>query len=149
VLMLLTSGIQERTRRVRISQLGGLAWQAPHLAAFWGVGVLTAAGAPLLAGFFGYFSLFAGAFPAHRWATVVALAATLLVTGVLLRTGQRIFMGGQREGFARVRDLGALELTYIGILAVVSLFMGVDPGHFSALFMNGAGNILFPGSPTT
>ncbi|MGA8014736.1 MAG: proton-conducting transporter membrane subunit [Candidatus Dormiibacterota bacterium] len=149
VLMLLASGIQERTRRVRISQLGGLAWQAPHLAAFWGVGVLTAAGAPLLAGFFGYFSLFAGAFPAHRWATVVVLAATLLVTGVLLRTGQRIFMGGQREGFARVRDLGALELTYIGILAVVSLFMGVDPGHFSALFMNGAGNILFPGSSTT
>jgi NADH-quinone oxidoreductase subunit M len=146
VLMLLVAAIQERTRRVRISQLGGLAWQAPHLAAFWGGGLLTALGLPLFAGFLGYLELAAGAFPTHRWTTVVVLAASLLFAGGLLRTGQRVFMGGEREGMARVRDLGALEVTYLGILVAVSVFIGVDPDHFSTLFMNGAGNILFQGS---
>jgi NADH-quinone oxidoreductase subunit M len=148
VLMLLTSGIQERTRRVRVSQLGGLAWQAPHLAAFWGLGVLTAVGAPLLAGFFGLFSLFSGAFPTHRWATVVVLFGVLLVAGVLMRAAMRIFMGGERESFSRVRDLGPLELTYLAILGAVSLFVGIDPDHLAALFMNGAGYLLFQGSYT-
>ena len=144
LLMLAASAIQERTRRIRISQLGGLAWQAPHLAAFWGVGILTASGIPLLGGFFGELLLFTGAFPAHRWTTVVVLGGTLLLAGVLLWTAQRVFAGAEHEGFSRVRDLGVLEITYLGILAAVSLFFGILPAHFDTLFMNGATNILYP-----
>jgi len=72
--MLLASLIQERTRRARISQLGGLAWQAPFLSAFWLVATLAAAECPpgrIRRDFF----IFTGSFPAHRWATTVVLAA--------------------------------------------------------------------------
>ena len=144
VLMLLASGIQERTRRTRISQLGGLMWQMPHTAVFWLAGILTAAGVPLLGGFLGMFLLFAGAFPAHRWATAAVLAGMVLVVGGLVWAAQRIFMGGEREAFARVRDLGPLELTYLGILVAVSFFFGIYPDHFTALFINGADHVLFP-----
>jgi len=146
VLMLLASGIQERTRRVRISQLGGLAWQAPYLSAFWLLASLSAAGVPLLAGFTGNFLVFTGSFPAHRWATTVVLAGTILGAGVLLWTAQRIFLGGSRDTFTRVRDLGPLELTCLGILALVIVVLGVLPGHFVGLFQNGAEYILFPGT---
>ncbi|MGO8686814.1 MAG: complex I subunit 4 family protein [Candidatus Dormibacteria bacterium] len=146
VLMLLVSAVHERTRRVRISQLGGLAWQAPYLCAFWVLATLTAAGLPLLAGFSGDFLIFTGSFPAHRWATAVVLAATLLVGGVLLWTVQRIFFGASRETFERVRDIGPLELTYLGILVAAIVLVGVLPGHFAGLFENGAGYILFPGT---
>jgi len=146
VLMLLTSGIQERTRRVRISQLGGLAWQAPYLAAFWLAAALTAAGLPLLAGFSGDFLIFTGSFPAHRWATTVVLAGTLLTGGVLLRAAQRIFLGNSRDVFVRVRDVGPLEVTFLGVLLAVIVIVGVVPGHLAGLFQNGASYILFPGT---
>ncbi len=142
LLMLLASGIQERTRRIRISQLGGLAWQTPHLAAFWGLGILTAAGVPLLAGFFGYLSVFTGSFPIHRWATVIVIAGNLTVVAIMLRAALRVFTGAEREGFSRVRDLGPLELTYLGILGVLSLFLGLLPSHFTEIFMSGASSIL-------
>jgi len=146
VLMLLVSQIQEKTRRVRISQLGGLAWQAPILSAFWLLATLAAAGVPLLAGFAGDFFIFTGSFPAHRWASAVVLAGTLLASGVLVWTAQRVFFGASRDMFARVRDLGPLELTYLGILAGLVVLIGVVPGHFAELFQNGAGYILFPGT---
>jgi NADH-quinone oxidoreductase subunit M len=146
VLMLLASLIQEKTRRVRISQLGGLAWQAPFLAAFWVLATLAAAGVPLLAGFAGDFFIFTGSFPAHRWASTVVLAGTVLASGVLVWTAQRVFFGASRDTFARVRDLGPLELIYIGILAGLIVLIGVVPGHFAELFQNGAGYILFPGT---
>jgi NADH-quinone oxidoreductase subunit M len=146
VLMLLASAIQERTRRVRISQLGGLAWQAPFLSAFWLLASLAAAGVPLLAGFSGNFLIFTGSFPAHRWATAVVLAGTLFGAGLLLWTAQRVFLGSSRDTFTRVRDLGPLELTCLGILALVIVLVGVVPGHFAGLFQNGAEYILFPGT---
>jgi NADH-quinone oxidoreductase subunit M len=142
LLMLLASGIQERTRRIRISQLGGLAWQAPHLAAFWGLGILTAAGAPLLAGFFGYWSVLTGSFPVHRWATVIVLAGNFAVVGAMLRAARRVFAGAEREGFSRLRDLGPLELTYLAVLGALSLFLGVVPSHFTDVFMSGASSVL-------
>ena len=146
VLMLLASLIQERTRRVHISQLGGLAWQAPFLSAFWLLATLAAAGVPLLAVFAGDFFILTGSFPAHRWASTVVLAGTLLASGVLVWTSQRIFLGASRDTFERVRDLGPLELTYLGILVGLIVLIGVVPGHFAEVFQNGAGYILFPGA---
>jgi NADH-quinone oxidoreductase subunit M len=146
VLMLLASLIQERTRRVRISQLGGLAWQAPFLSAFWLLATVAAAGVPLLAVFAGDFFILTGSFPAHRWASTVVLAGTLLASGVLVWTSQRIFLGASRDTFERVRDLGPLELTYLGILVGLIVLIGVVPGHFAEVFQNGAGYILFPGA---
>jgi NADH-quinone oxidoreductase subunit M len=146
VLMLLASLIQEKTRRLRISQLGGLAWQAPFLSVFWLLATLAAAGVPLLAGFAGDFFIFTGSFPAHRWATTVVLAGTVLASGVLVWTAQRVFLGASRDSFARVRDLGPLELTYLGVLAALIVLIGLVPGHFGVLFQNGASYILFPGT---
>ena len=144
VLMLLVSAIQERTRRVRISQLGGLAWQAPYLCAFWLLASLTLVGVPLLAGFSGDFFIITGSFPAHRWATVIVLAGTLIVGGVLIWTVQRVFFGASRESFEKINDVGPLELTYLGILVAVIVLVGVLPGHFAGLFQSGADYLLFP-----
>ena len=92
------------------------------------------------------FFIFTGSFPAHRWASTVVLAGTLLTSGVLVWTAQRVFLGASRDTFARVRDLGPLELTYLGILAALIVLVGVVPGHLAELFQNGAGHILFPGT---
>jgi NADH-quinone oxidoreductase subunit M len=104
------------------------------------------AGIPFLAGFTGDYLIFTGSFPAHRWATAIVLGGTLLTAGVLLWTAQRIFFGSSQDSFARVRDVGPLDLTYLGVLIAVILLVGILPGHFAGLFQNGAGYILFPGT---
>jgi NADH-quinone oxidoreductase subunit M len=146
VLMLLSSLIQERTRRVRISQIAGLAWQAPRVAALWLGAALGAAGTPILSGFVAYLLLFTGSFPSHRWLTLVVLVSVLLTPLALLLAAQRIFLGGARETFSKVRDLSPLDLTYFGVLLALIVLLGVLPEHFADLFANGASSILFPGT---
>ena len=146
VLMLVSSLIQERTRRVRISRIAGLAWQTPRLAAFWLGAALSAAGTPLLSGFVAYLLLFSGAFPAHRWFTVLVLVGVLVTPVALLWAARRMFLGASRETFSKARDVGPFEMTYLLVLLAVIVLLGVLPEHFADLFNNGASSILFPGT---
>jgi NADH-quinone oxidoreductase subunit M len=137
LLVLLTGTLEDRARTRDIRRLGGLAWQAPRLAALWIAGGLTAIGVPLFAGFAAEFMVFTGSFPVHRWATVLVMLGMLLNTGVLLLTIQRIFFGPARDAFSRIKDATTLELFYLVPLAAVALLLGVFPGRLLPIINNG------------
>jgi NADH-quinone oxidoreductase subunit M len=137
LLLLLTGTLEDRARTRDIRRLGGLAWQMPRLTALWIAGGLTAIGVPLFAGFAAEFMVFTGAFPVHRWVTVVVLLGMLLNTGVLLWTIQRIFFGPAREAFARIKDATTLELFYLVPLAAVAVLLGIFPGRLLPIINNG------------
>jgi len=142
MLVLLSGTIEDRARTRDIRRLGGLAWQAPRLAALWIAGGFTAIGVPLFAGFAAELMLFTGSFAAHRWATLLVMIGMLLNTGVLLWTLQRVFFGPAREAFARVRDATTLELFYLVPLAGVALLLGVFPGRLLPIINNGVLSIV-------
>ncbi|MBV8444341.1 MAG: NADH-quinone oxidoreductase subunit M [Candidatus Dormibacteraeota bacterium] len=137
MLTLMAGTIEERTRTRSLSQLGGLAAQAPRLAGFWIFAVLTAVGIPLLAGFIGQFLLLAGAFPIHRIATVVVLASTLITTAGFAWIAHRVFFGPARETFTRVRDATAVELAFLLPLVAFVLLFGIRPGAVTPMVTNG------------
>ncbi|MFN2581538.1 MAG: NuoM family protein, partial [Candidatus Dormibacteria bacterium] len=137
MLSLMGGSLEERTRTRSIRALGGLVAQAPRLAAFWMFAVFTVIGIPLLAGFVGDFMLFVGSFPAHRVATVLALAGAVVVTGGLVWTAHRVFFGPAKDNFGRVRDIGTLELAYLVPLAVMIVLFGVRPGAVTPVITNG------------
>jgi NADH-quinone oxidoreductase subunit M len=137
LLVLLSGTIEDRARTRDIRRLGGLAWQTPRLAALWIAGGFTAIGVPLFAGFAAYYLVFTGSFTAHRWATVLVMIGTLLNTGVLLITVQRIFFGPAREAFTRIKDASTLELFYLVPLAAVALLLGIFPGRLLPIINNG------------
>lgn len=141
MLALITGSVEERARTRSIRALGGLAVQTPRLAGLWMFGVLTAIGAPLLAGFVAEFLLFTGAFPTHRIATVLVLATLVVSTGGLLWMAHRMFFGPLREALARARDATALELTYLLPLVAMGLLFGVRPGAVTPVILNGVLNI--------
>jgi NADH-quinone oxidoreductase subunit M len=142
MLILLTGTLEDRARTRDIRRLGGLAWQMPRLASLWVAGGLTAIGVPLFAGFAADFMVFTGAFPVHRWVTVIVLLGMLLNTGVLLWTIQRIFFGPAREAFARIKDATTLELVYLVPLAGVALLLGVFPGRLLPIINNGVTSVV-------
>lgn len=137
MLILLLGALEERVRSRSLRELGGLVAAVPRLAAFWWFAVFTVIGVPLLAGFSAIVLLFTGAFPAHRIATVLVLATLVVTTGGLLVAGHRIFFGQLRDSLQRVRDAGALELTYLIPIAAMIVFLGVRPGALTPVITNG------------
>ena len=137
MLWLLAGSLEQRVRSRSIQAYGGIVAQAPRLAGFWMFAVLTAVGVPVLAGFVGDFTLFTGAFPAHRIATLLVMASLVVIAGGLLWTTHRIFFGPVRDTLERVRDIGTLELTYLIPLAVMIVLFGVRPGAVTPVITNG------------
>ena len=137
LLTLVAGSIEERTRTRSIRALGGLLEQMPRLGALWMFGVLTIAGAPLLAGFVADLMLFTGAYPAHRIATVLAMATLVVSAAGLVWAAHRIFFGPPREAFARVRDATSLELTYLLPIVALVLLFGIRPGAVTPVITNG------------
>lgn len=128
-LLLLTTGmISERTGTHSIRALSGLAARLPRAAVLYLLGGLGLIGLPGLAGFVGMLLVFLGAYPVERTGTTIAILGSLLVSGLVVRTAERIFFGPIAEGFSRVRDVGTLELTYAVTLLVLIVLLGVLPG---------------------
>jgi NADH:ubiquinone oxidoreductase subunit 4 (subunit M) len=137
MLILLIGVVEERLRVRSIRALGGLVAAAPRLAAFWWLAVFSLVGVPVLAGFSAIVMLFTGAFPVHRIATVLVLATLVVTTAGLFWMGHRVFFGPLRDTLRRVRDVGALELSYLLPLAAVIVLFGVRPGAFTPIITNG------------
>lgn len=129
LLLLLCGAIEGRTRTGAFDRLGGLAAQAPRLGAFWIFACLAALGAPLLAGFSAELMLFVGVFPVHPYATVFVMATLAVSTAALVWSATRVFMGPAREEYARVRDTGVLELSYLWPVVVFLVAFGVLAGR--------------------
>ncbi|MFN2452237.1 MAG: NuoM family protein [Candidatus Dormibacteria bacterium] len=134
---LLAGQVEERARTGVLDALGGLGRRAPRLAGLWLLAGLSGVGVPLLAGFTGELLVVTGAFPVHRIATTVVVAALLVSTGWLLWTVQRVFSGQAREAFDRVRDVGTFELWQHVPLAAAVVAWGVVPGRVLPMIGNG------------
>ena len=141
MLVLLAGAVQERTRTRSIRRLGGLAWQAPRLTVLWVFAGLASLGLPLLAGFVAEFEVFTGAFPAHRFLTLVVMASVVITTGYLLWALQRVFFGPAKEAFQRVRDVTTLDLFYLLPLVFFIVLFGVLGGRVIPVIQNGVQTI--------
>jgi len=127
-LMIVLAGVvAERANTRSIAAMGGLALRMPKGAVLWILGALAALGLPGLAGFIGQFLVILGAYPGHRLATSLVVVGSLLIAAVMVWTFQRIFFGPLGESYARVRDVGTLELgTGVGLFCLIVL-LGVLP----------------------
>jgi NADH-quinone oxidoreductase subunit M len=127
-LLILTVGmVVERTGTRSIRALGGLALRLPRAAILYLVGGLGVIGLPGLAGFGALVMLFLGAYPAQRTGTTIAILSTLLVVGLVVWTAERVFFGTMPESFARIRDIGTLELSYALTLIALIVLLGIFP----------------------
>ncbi|HET9052050.1 MAG TPA: NADH-quinone oxidoreductase subunit M [Candidatus Dormibacteraeota bacterium] len=141
MLFLLVGATEERTRTRSIRRLGGLAWQAPRLTVLWVFAALASLGLPLLAGFVAEFEVFTGAFPAHRFATVIVMGSVVITTGYLLWMLQRVFFGPAKEAFQRVKDATTLELFYLLPMVFFIVLFGVLPGRVIPVIQSGVQTI--------
>lgn len=145
-LFALVGMLYERYHTREISQLGGLARRLPRLAFFMLVFTFASIGLPGMNGFAGEFLILAGMFQ-RAWGDVAfASTAQLRVISVLAVSGvvlgawymlsmvRRVFFGRLHEPAAAgphaIQDLGWRESMALAPLAVLVVWIGVQPGFF-------------------
>lgn len=127
LMIVMAATVAERANTHSIRALGGLAARMPRGAVLWILAALAALGLPGLAVFTGQFLVYLGTYPSQRLATSLVILGGLLSAALMVWTFQRVFFGSLNEGYARVRDVGSLELgTGVGLLCLLAL-LGVLP----------------------
>jgi NADH-quinone oxidoreductase subunit N len=143
--------VRQQTGGDEIQNFAGLCARAPLLAACMATFMLSLAGIPPLAGFFGKFYLFSAAFRSGAnhgllWLVAVALFGSFVSLYYYLMVVKAIFVDGpsvsttQRgqsdASAARTSDLNSstsfLQRTTIAVLALLVLFLGLAPNGLVA-----------------
>jgi NADH-quinone oxidoreductase subunit M len=127
-LFLCVGVLYDRVHSRQIADYGGVANTMPVFAAFFVLFAMANSGLPATSGFVGEFLVILGTMKTSFWYTF--LAATTLITGAAytLWMIKRVVYGAvANEHVAELKDVGARELTFLVILAVAVLALGIYP----------------------
>ena len=117
-----------------ISDMGGLATQAPAFAVFLVVAMLTAVAMPGTIAFVGELQLLSGTFKGlvAVWGgfdgtliTILAGLSLILGAAYMLRLVARVLYGPERREYVAFKDLSALEGLAVAPLLIASLVLGI------------------------
>jgi NADH-quinone oxidoreductase subunit M len=135
LLFMMAGALILQTGTRNMDKLGGLGGKMPYTAVFAMIGGLTIIGVPITSGFMSEWVLFNGALQnaIFDWSTLkavsfaLAISATILTSAYILWMYKRIFYGVVPETLKNVRDSSKYVLITMGVLASLTLILGVYP----------------------
>jgi proton-translocating NADH-quinone oxidoreductase chain M len=135
LLFMMAGALILQTGTRNMDKLGGLGGKMPYTAVFAMIGGLTIIGVPITSGFMSEWVLFNGALQnaVVDWSTLkavsfaLAISATILTSAYILWMYKRIFYGVVPETLKNVRDSSKYVLITMGVLASLTLILGVYP----------------------
>lgn len=139
LLFMLATCIHHRTRTFDMEKIGGLAQQAPVLAAFFVAATMASIGLPGFGNFWGEFTIFVALAESETTRWIVAPAAIGIVISAIygLRAAAKIFFGETSESFAKfaegreIEDIKTYEKLPACLLLAGLLVIGIFPRTFS------------------
>jgi NADH-quinone oxidoreductase subunit M len=137
LLFLLATSIHHRTQTFAMDEMGGLAVQAPVLAAFFVAASFASIGLPGFANFWGELTIFIALWQFSHALTVIAIAGVIISAIYGLRAAARVFFGPATERFTEVTtknppaDLRWAEKIPALILLAALLGVGLWPKSIS------------------
>ena len=138
LLFMMAGSIILQTGTRNMDKLGGLGGKMPYTAVFAMIGGLTIIGVPITSGFMSEWVLFNGALQnaVVSWSSIkavlfaLAITTTILTSAYILWMYKRIFYGITPETLKNVRDSSKYVLVTMGILASLTLILGLYPDLF-------------------
>src|SRR5690349_11909859 len=124
--------LYDRVHSRQIADYGGVANQMPKFASLMMLFAMANSGLPGTSGFVGEFMVIMGTLKVSFW--YAFLAATTLIFGAaytLWMTKRVIYGEVANDNVAALQDVGARELTFLVILAVAVLAMGLFPNKLA------------------
>ena len=134
--------LYDRLHTRLIGDYGGVAYKMPVFAALFMVFALANAGLPGTSGFVGEFMVIMSTFKAQFWVTVFAALTLILGASYTLWMYKRVFLGRVANGQVdSLQDIGWLESSYLLLLALMVLGLGVYPQPLLNLFHASVGHL--------
>lgn len=128
-LFILVGSLQERIHTRDLRQMGGLWEKVPKMAAIGLVFAMASLGLPGLGNFVAEILILLGAYQASIWITVLACIGLVAATVYSLRIMQMVFYGKKQKEWT-LPDFSARELTVMGSMIVVIVWLGLYPRSF-------------------
>ncbi len=147
-LFLCVGMIYERTHTREIKDYGGVGRAAPVYSALLALFCLATAGFPGLNSFVGEFLVLGSAFKTGTFLGAMGIGGVVLGTTYLIWLYYRMVMGQTNPGLQGLRlELGARELLTLAPLAVLALWLGVDPERVLSYLHAPVAELLALGAP--
>jgi NADH-quinone oxidoreductase subunit M len=118
--------VERQTGIRKMSELGGLAQQAPWLAVLLVTVALANIALPLTNAFVGEFLMFSGLFAYNPWYAAIAGISIILAAVYTLGMIQKVFFGKSNDGIA-VADLKVTESIALVAIVIMIVVVGVYP----------------------
>ena len=153
ILFMMAGSIILQTGTRSMSKLGGLAGKMPYTAVIAMIGALTIIGIPPTSGFMAEWILFNGVLqtataemdPLRTTMFALGILTTVLSSAYILWMYKRIFFGKIPEHLAHVRDPNWYITATMGVLAALTLIIGVYPDLFLNPITNYYSDVMFQG----
>jgi len=126
--------LYRRSGSFMISELGGIATQAPKFTFFFIFFALSIAGLPGTGGFVSELLIIIGAFKHSFWVGVFAAMSMVAVVLYIFTMTQQVLFGETKEATTHFDDLSHSELVLLMPLLILLIAMGVVPSFFMSLF---------------
>ncbi|MHB8454233.1 MAG: NADH-quinone oxidoreductase subunit M [Acidiferrobacterales bacterium] len=142
-LFLCVGVLYDRLHSRQIRDYGGVANRMPIFASFMMLFVMSNVGLPGTSGFVGEFLVILGSLQANPW--YAFLAATMLITGAAytLWLYKRVIFGNiVNDGVMALKDIGVREFSFLAVLAIAVLVMGIWPYPFLDVMHASANHLL-------
>src|SRR5918996_638339 len=153
ILFMMAGSIILQTGTRSMSKLGGLAGKMPYTAVIAMIGALTIIGIPPTSGFMAEWILFNGVLqtataqmdPLRTTMFALGILTTVLSSAYILWMYKRIFFGKIPEHLAHVRDPNWYITATMGVLAALTLIIGVYPDLFLNPITDYYNDVMFQG----
>jgi NADH-quinone oxidoreductase subunit M len=130
-LFLCVGVLYDRMHTRNIADYGGVANRMPVFATLFMLFAMANAGLPGTSGFVGEFLVIMGAMQSSFWYAFAAAATLVFGAAYTLWMYKRVVFGAvANEHVARLQDINAREFLILGVLAILTLWMGVWPQPF-------------------
>ncbi len=119
--------VERQTGVKSISQLGGIAKQAPVLTIMLVIIALANIALPLTNAFTGEFLMFSGVFAFNKWYAAFAGTGIILAAVYTLNMIRKVFYGDTNALTETVKDISWNEKLMLGLIVCIIFFIGVYP----------------------
>ena len=124
--------LYDRMHSREIASYGGVVNTMPRFAAFFLFFSMANAGLPATSGFVGEFMVLLGAVSFNPWTAFAAAVTLILGAAYSLWMYKRVVFGPiANEDVAKLKDINAREFVMLALLALLTLWMGIQPKPFT------------------
>lgn len=127
-MFLMVGMLQHRAGTREMERFGGLIGSMPAFSGLFGLLAFGSLGLPGLSGFIAEFQVIGGALQLSVWVAAVTVLGLILATAVYLRLMAGVLMGRPPPDAPPLLPLSQREAWSAGILAALSLLIGILPG---------------------